>query len=257
MVLISNYGVPFAPYTHYKMNKYCLSFFILSALLTYPDLTHAQLSDDSLKAICIRKYEEHFMSNKNSFLRKESDAGYQIRKTTRELFSGCFSNIKLFLIDYAVDAIDDAPNLARLYAIDVNTGLPVNLKNDTAFFNIVNSASKPISNLDKCYLYFILNRSKTSALGITTPDQYKEKLRTNSVFMKDALVLFSNCGTCGYSPGLNNIQIRDDINNSDRWSMYMYVMEKLENKDVIYRYHFRFGKGNSLIGVLPELIKNK
>ena len=103
----------------------------------------------------------------------------------QEVFNGCFDNARIYFVTLRDDSLwaDHVQEFYPvLYVVDGSNGKIRLFKDSKDFCQFVNSAKKPIANLDIAYLYVSLFCKAFQNGGVADPSHYWRKLRENSVF---------------------------------------------------------------------------
>jgi hypothetical protein len=220
----------------------------LYIFLFFSQVANAQLSEDSLKNICKDLSEKQLNGC-------DTTNGWVCKiQSVDELFKGYFKNIKIFMAFinyYRLDKgrlwiSDHSPMVFHWYILNPATGKKVDW-NEISEFNKLFEDGHLLCNLDKCYLYLLLNVKES--INITDPRDYRKAVNNSSIFLKDHLpagtyqsfgIVYSSDRTRVYN--LVRSQIDDDITRSTKKRLNVYV----SSKDNIYRYEFYFKRNGKI-----------
>lgn len=165
-------------------------------------------------------------------------------------------------MDYDKSGIDmsmfhhSAPNgFPKLYAIDIFTGMVNGFEADSAFLKVVNTTACKIASLDRAYLYLFIYSKEN--YGMTFPSSYSRRLSVNSVLSKKDIFSRPPSNYTVKSNDAYEMQMIDDIQNSDKWSIRMHVLKITDKTALTYRYTFSFGRKGRLLKVGKELLKKE
>ncbi len=152
--------------------KLAVAFLVLLVAWAYK--AEAQLSDDSLKKLCI--------AIPCPILTKNLLKGETLSATATEHLSRVFLKHKVFEVDYSIVkngyVYGGHGPQGIYYALNINSGKIANLRSYVEFNEDINAAKK-LNNLDRCYLYLLVN-----GIGqyLTMPRNYSGSLLNNSLF---------------------------------------------------------------------------
>lgn len=217
-------------------------------MILYSNNVLAQLSEDSLQSICLKTYQE---DRKLLYLDDNTH-----KKSIRHLFRNCFSQFDIFLCDECVLSSQTGAcycclphtTFFRIYAIDKFSGKLVKFPEYGSFNTFINSASRTISNLDKCYLYLFLNQLETH--GVESPQCFSEKIHINSSFDTLTDIIFTSMCNYDYYTYKETKQLRNDIKNSTENKILIDVTSEnghgLNGDKPSRVYTFQFNSDNSL-----------
>ncbi len=225
--------------------------FLYCYLLSYAG--YCQLYDSSLISFFQREYETSLLPE-CEVIRLFSGPNYPFVSKVNEVFNGYFDNVKLYTVTFldSVPFRHQAPYFPAFYAID-NKGKRLSFKNYEDFYEFVNKSAKPLSNLDKAYLFLfiylrIFDREKCT---VTEPILYNSELTDNSVIASDKRCeIFFDWGFKGYFlPNKDSINIRQcSASRIDEVTMFSTEIEckqDVKSYKCKYKYLFNFDKNNN------------
>ncbi|MDR3679559.1 MAG: hypothetical protein P4L41_06315 [Flavipsychrobacter sp.] len=226
---------------------------VIIILLLFTQVTYAQLSEDSLKKICVNDYAR-ILDRQHAKSQNEIRFGAHT-DTVRELFSGYFKDIRVMLlqcnakslIDWKGNEIEvsDVPmSYSKLYFLDARTGQPIDAKRYKSFNEIVNTANKKITNLDKCYLYLFFYNIEPERYGLTSLHMYKNGLNDKSIFLAEEEFVFNHFSPVGGPTpptGYYDDEF-DAVAESNNNQVYIFVNKSVGLRDTAYFYQFDFNK---------------
>lgn len=221
----------------------CIFFFISKVL-------EAQIPLDSLKNTCkflhMQEIDSILQESKN-----DKTPYYEIN----ELFYRYSNTNRIFFVlcrlpGYTVHT----PTIYQFYLLNSITGRQINL-NSIEDFNDAIGRNKKICNLDKCYLYLYFNEKITSSTTLTSPMDYNKSLNSHSVFLKDALRIFTKyCSSC-ISVAYRE-HISSDISQSTKGYICVYAMIMVQPYHYkLTKYQFYFDRHGELNKVFKSVIK--
>lgn len=227
---------------------YRLFFFIAWLLLaSFATECYGQLSDDSLKKLVgIRDCQATSNRSVAEIIEKK------IYGNAYEVFEGFFPGIKIY--DFyggkyrgrnIFVTCDDCTKL--LYAVDIYTGLPVDIKEVASFNRQMQKSKLHFTYADKAYIYLLLNGLLSDGLP-AAPDQYRMTLFRHSQFPINGLSLWRfdkfRRGTDGIKYDEYN---QHYIDISSHTTFYIPVLKYQNSGRVVTIHEFNFGVSGELI----------
>ena len=198
--------------------------------------SYGQLSIESLKKICVRRYNKEFMSGTGGW-QKSSDSIYV---AAEERYKGVFVDVKLFSLNQG--NCEDCR--ISTYVLDRYTGERPDLREIAAYNNEINKSQTSLTNYDKSCFYLEFNELSQN----TTPASLYYKHITGGSIYHGIL----GAGLIGYGKAwVDWRKYSDYIDRSSRRRIYVgaVVYGRAAGRKV-WIYEFNFDKHDQLTSVV-------
>lgn len=217
------------------ISKKIFALSILSIVLAGALSTHAQFSVDSLKKICVTRYNKQFI-RRGGDMQLSADSS---DVCANELYKDAFARVKIFSVTKC--NCDDCP--VSNYVMDTCTGEQPDLSNIETFNKEMNRSPIGLTNYDKACFYLDFGNLSRN----TTPSHlYYNYIAKGSIYRG-----LSVQGLIGYG-GLwvDWRKYLEYINRSGKQKIYVGAVtyDPVKGKKVMM-YQFSFDKHGQLIGI--------
>lgn len=142
-----------------------------------------------------------------------------------------------------------------VYMIDIYTGKIVSVKNFEKFNTIMNTTKNKLNNIDKCYLYLLLNH--TGVFGFSDwQNGYPRDIKQSQKFSLIQSV-FGNRKRYGdiENPEWLCAKIKNDKDSSNNSNIVIYEFLSDTSKYLACRYQFLFDSTDNISAINKEYIK--
>jgi len=189
-------------------------------------------------------YFQEFDKNAVVSMYKERYPKTTPQKSVSELFKDKFTQLKIIVFNYNLPTLHTGA-ISLLYAFDSKSFKRVFFENENTFLETINNSQK-VTALDKCYLYIYLFYEREFTNRITKPYKYSKAVREFSEF-SNAEYLFKDYFAIWN--GFDQPKFENDVTNSTKNNIVVYVLHNIKKTFYTYRYNFVFNDNEDLIRV--------
>lgn len=189
-------------------------------------------------------YENYIRQFGKSVLSEAIDKG-ELEETVVEIFPKCFIDTNIFVVDFKTFpgriSYHNPYTSPKLFCLSKLTGSEVHFDNEASFLSFINKSQ--ISNIDKAFLYLLLFRNEVYGLATDVKDFSSKIYKKSALIDKYPRPLICPPHFQLPSP-ISYRKIAEDAYNSSSNNIVLYIIKRVEDKSVTFKYAFYFYKGS-------------